>query len=611
MLFPFILFCLARYLPFPPPFNSFISRLIGAGILAICLIILAAVGQHFFMGSGFDVLACLVVLLTWLVLLSFGEPRENKRLKLWNRRDAAAFTLALFFAVLVLLGTGLTSLSISRFGALQSVDGASHFLMIDKLSRAEQLDYGNDQAFYPKGFHIATAFIQDSFHLNQASLSFSGRARLFVAQYLAFGALALMLLFYLACLLVEMGRHKQGSEWLLALSVGPPLVIFYLVPFVFQGFVPYYYAISLVALGLVYLWALYSQKGQTDQRLNLLVYLLLTFSMSMTWSLLTPLLLALLFSFVAQDNLSLRLAKVKLQGIIAKRNWIIILAAGLQLTPLFIQAQYSGPTDGWFNAEGSIRVFHYFLHLCALALLGYCALGRGVGKVSRFLVRAFVPFYGLLAVLAAAQYFTVGELRYYAVKFSYIAEILLFVVLAAWLVAALQSRRMAWWLKPALAGLLITFGGLLAIGINANPLEDWRKMYRQYSAYGYPAFFDADIEGTVNLAVRDQLDNANSVVLHYESTDDKLYGNLLVSNWVAVIQPDSGFDAQAHSCLSQIFHTAVYVPMSSNQQVALKARINECTALAKRSGREFLIVTDSGSAQHLRTQFGEATIISR
>lgn len=610
-LVPVLLVCMALWLPAPAIFRSLFSRFVVSAVLLFSLFQITAVVQFFVLPtSGLWVHAVLLTAMVAGLMLFFNDSRDGKRQVWFDSKDAAAIAVALFAVVpfmYLCFGSGnLTALG--TFAGVQSSDAVNHFMAIAEMAQAEHLTYRTVD-YYPKGFHLAVAFIQDTVGLNHQQLSWAMNARIFIAHYVVLGALLAYALFYMCRRFYTAigGRVSRWSNAVLAVTLGVPASLLYLLPFTYQGFLNYFFVCAAFILGALYLYGFYEQskvRSQQHMRWFMACYLLFAFGIGMSWPLLTPALVLVPLLYLLPPAWSPR---ENIAYLVDRRNWVIIAGFALQLMPIYLHMRYSALTaEQGLTAQGSIRMFHYGLLLAGIAVITYVATQkRYADSLKVFVTNIFQPFYLLVGVIAAWHFLRVDEVRYYAIKVGYLVELLVLAAIVA-LVVELYARgtlhRVHQLFVPVLT---VTLAVLLLLSVNGNPLKDVREMFRSVSNFGTPAFYDSDVRKFTDLAVSDSIDNANNTVLHYDPQSGNVYGNLMLANWANVMQYRANVDREAVRCSGRLFPIAMYQAASPEQQGALIAQVRECIALAEKAGRKYYIVTDHASVPQLRGLFGE------
>ncbi|HSX16773.1 MAG TPA: hypothetical protein VLH86_01590 [Patescibacteria group bacterium] len=620
---PAVVGCLVYYLPYPRLFRSIVSKVVAGFMIACGLITVAAVGQFLVVPhTGFRMLSLLAALLTMGAVV-FGSkhlPSKPAPVVWYEKKDVAALVTVMFFALPVIVLTGMWRggdvLSIAKFGSVQSADGANHFVMLTQISKEQHLDYAAT-SYYPKGFHIVTAFVEDSFYANQSQLRFGLNARLFVVQYLVYGMALAYLVFYLCRMIADIigDRLKRRADFVLAICLGLPLGFFYLIPFMYQGFINYYYVLALFVLGLIYVHEFY-ELSQTKQRATgewfLLTYMVFIFGIGMSWPLLLPPLLLIPALYILPQKWVVKDIPVLVRAVLARRHWPVLGAVVLQLTPIYLQLKYATINTGeQFNALGSVRAFHFGVFVLGLAAMIYFALSERFPETcKRFINNTFLPLYLFMLLLIAFQYFSSGEIRYYSIKSGYLIELLvlaLTTVLAVYIFIGAKIGRLQQLVMPVI---VVVGAFTLLIGMSTNPLQGAREMFRSISGFGVPDFFDSDVRQLVNVGSSGNLYGDNAIILHYDPPSDKLVGDMMISNWNVVMARDDTPNTAAHNCGSDIFGIAMYKEPNKGQQRELKETVRKCSNMVLSHNRNYYIITDDRSVPYLRQFFGDKVVIS-
>jgi hypothetical protein len=136
-------------------------------------------------------------------------------------------------------------------------------------------------------------------------------------------------------------------------------------------------------------------------------------------------------------------------------------------------------------------------------------------------------------------------------------------------------------------------GVFLLLTVNANPLEALRKMT------GMPNYFENDIAKVTELGVKGELKGANNTVLHYIPEENKIIGNALLISWANTVSPINENNAVSAQCTGTIFTTFAYGSGLAEEQVKLVEAIKTCIQDRVKQGKEFYIVTDPVSKEHL------------
>lgn len=389
---PVVIWLLAKYVPLPGVFRSWLSRIVVSILLFYCLFQLAVVVQFFvFPDSGFRALGMLAALAVALLLIvvRFRAP-EPARGRLVDRSDVVAGIAVACFVVPFVLFAGLgrgDPLAITRLAGVQSYDAVNHFMGELEMAKAQHLTYRTVD-YYPKGFHLTTMFIQNGSGLNVAHMDWTSVARVFMGQYVAFGAVLAYTFVYACLAFYRMVASKLAPDWItgiaLGLAAGVTVTLFYLLPFMHQGFINYCYSIASVICGLLYVLDLFRRPpGLFRPHWYIFGYFLFLFGLSMSWPLLIP-------PFVAIGVLCMLPDTFMVRRLIAGHwSWggaAVVAGVLLQFVPIYFQLKYWALSTGdGLNTPGSITAFHYALLVAGLAAMIYVLLWSDVStQIRRF-----------------------------------------------------------------------------------------------------------------------------------------------------------------------------------------------------------------------------------
>jgi uncharacterized membrane protein len=599
-----LVFVLAIGLPYPKLFSSLLSRLVVGFLLALSIVQVAASVQFLVLpDTKFGTLSLLVTALTLALLLALRNvPRQPSQP--WNAADTAGIITALFFVlplgILCFWQNDLTR--IATFASIQGSDGGSHYTILAQSSNTQHLDYRTAE-YYPRGFHLSSAFMMHGLHLNQHDQDWATNARVYAGMYLAWGAIVAYLMLYLAAQLRDgLPAGKRPSLLLLALGVGPVLAGLYLFTLTQEGFLSFFYIIALLAGSLLFLYDFKLESPQT--KWYLVAYLLLAFGIAMSWGpLLTPVLLAIPLLYLWSSVKSLP----KLLRMAISKQWLWVTAAfTAQLLPLYFHLRYATlSAEQGLNATGGLKEFHYGLVLAGLALTIYLLCSRGVpASWQKLTGNAILPLFALVGAFVAFQLVTVGEVRYYGIKISYMLEIILLVVAVVTLGSALHQRGVTalhrWVALPLAVGLGVT----LLVGLTANPLDRARVIVGNLI---HIERVSPDVRHYATLGSSGQL-QANTVTLHHDPISGALAGNSLLTNWSHLMQYTTDSTPETGLCHGRIFVLQTYRAPSEERDRQLIAAVKDCIAAAKNRGKQFIVITDTGSVPRLRDIFGETAI---
>lgn len=596
-----LIFVLALGLPYPKIFGSFIARLAVGFLLALSLVQVAATIQFFVLpDTKFGALSIITTVITLTLVLGLRNvPRQSARA--WDAKDTAGLVAALFFVLpLGILCFGQNDLTrIAAFASVQGTDGGSHYTILSQSSNTQHLDYRTAE-YYPRGFHIASAFMMHGLHINQHDQDWAANARTYAGMYMTWGAIAAYIALYLAAQLRDsLPAGKRPSHLLLALGVGPVLSGVYLFTLTQEGFLSFFYIIAVMICSLLFLYDLKPSLPLAKWRI--IAYLLLAFGIAMSWGpLLTPVLLAIPLAYLWLELGSLK----ALLQLATNRSWLgVTLAFAAQLLPLYLHLQYATlSAEQGVNATGGLKEFHYGVIAAGLALLVYLMCGRKVpANWQKLAGNALLPLFILVGGFVAFQLVTVGEVRYYGIKVSYLLEVILLVVAVIVLASALYQRGVLalhrWIILPLVIGLGVT----LLASLTARPLDRARiivgNLFRIERA-------NPDVRHYATLGATGQL-YANTVSLHYNPGSETLMGNARLTNWGHLMQYTTDSTPETGLCNGRIFTLQTYRAPSAEQTEELIAAVKDCVAAAHKRGRPYIIVTDTTSAPNLRNVFGD------
>lgn len=594
-----LVYSLAVGLPYPKIFGSLAARLAAGFLLALSIVQLAATLQFFALPhTGFAALSLLTTGVT-LVLLFALQNIPRQPIRFWDAKDTAGLVTALFFALpFGVLCFGQHDLTrIATLASVQGTDGGSHYTIVGQMSNTQHLDYHTAE-YYPKGFHIASAFLMHGLHINQHDQDWATNARVYAGMYLAWGTLVAYLVVYLAAQLLDsLPNRKRPPPLLLALAIGPVLSGLYLFTITQEGFLSFFYIIAALVCGLVFLYDF--KLNSVIARWHLVAYLLLAYGVAMSWGpLLTPVLLAIPLLYIWADTKN---PQVLLRMAFSKQWTWVTTAFALQLVPLYLHLQYATlSAEQGLNATGGLKEFHYGIVAAGLALTVYLLCSRNIPDGWQKLTgNAILPLFVLVSGFVALQLVTVGEVRYYGIKVSYLLEIVLLVTAAVTLAAILQERATAWhrWVSLPLA---IGLGVALLTGITTNPLDRARIIVGNLI---HIERANPDIRHYAELGASGQL-YSNTVNLHYNDSGT-LMGNARLTNWGHLMQYTTDNTPETGLCNGRIFTLQTYRAPSNEQTQELTAAVADCIASAKARNRPYIVVTDAGSAPRLRDVFGE------
>lgn len=602
-------------LRFPASIKSIISRYIVSFVFLYSIIQIAATIQFFlFPHSEFVTLAIIITAITLIVMNVFPSEDSNRGRYLADEDDKRAFLAAAIFAVPILIAVIIKSGAfLASIGGVQGIDGINHFATITGISVEQHFSYMIN-SYYPHGFHIATAFIQNGLGIVQGDLSWLMAAKLYFAQYAINGGVMLYVLYYFAVSLYSSLTQKSASRTLktgMALSIGMTITALYFTTFVHHGFLNYFYVCTAIVVGLLYLFdgidnsLVKSYKAK--KRLNAVsLFLFAALGTSMSWPLWTPALLIIAFLAASYKF------KFTTKNFISREVIILFFILILHFIPIYLQIKYSGgdPSQG-INLTGGLRVLHALALLSGVVLLTIVLVQKVFSEQARYLIQCiFIPLLLMIFILFCAQDFQFGEARYYTIKSSLLIEILLIVLFTA--VLAARSAELigkSRWSGIVTLPLLVSMTVTLLVGVNQDPLQDARQVLGFVSSEPKPANFENDVAKLSKLGEEGSIKGTNAISMHI-SDSGKLYTNMQIFYWVEVMEYEGGGQKNnLVDCNEKIYANLFAQNLSNQEQQKLINMIRNCAMEHKDSNEVYYIVTDDHSKAHINELFGDAATI--
>jgi len=600
---------------FPNILNSLLSRYVASLLFVYGLLQISAIVQFFvFPTSRFTTLAVIVAILSVLLIVILRSKKLNTyRLStIVNRIDVYALICAAVFVVPVGIFLTSSNEALAFLGGLQGVDGVNHFIFTSLLSVSEHLDYSIG-SYYPKGFHIATAFLQNGFGINAESSTWVSNARNYFLQYVVLGGALLYGLYYLFASLVQCISSKKELHVFVyigaSLAIGVAVSLFYLSNFVYNGFLSYFYICLTIVFGIIYLLDTTSsevtEKYYKDKQKALIAFLLLCVGASMSWPLLTPILLLTAFIYFIYIFNAVR------KKIFSIDNIVIVVLVLVNLISLYMQLQYAGSDSAeGVSLTGGLTVFHMPFVLAGIVIFALLVYRGGLNeRIKAVLQHIFLPLIAFVIIFALSQYFLLGELRYYVIKTSFLLEILLIVVMVAALAIVVAKEKSKNWYYivsiPIIAVSLI--GGLIAI--SGNPLQDLRNIARPVTGVAMPAHFEEDTSELTEIASEGLIDSSNAITMHV-SESGKLFTHMQDYYWsIAMGYAGTASGFKSLNCGDEIYKHLFKQDFSDAAQKELVGRIDGCIELAAAGDNTYYIVTDDTSEGYLKSLFTQSNVV--
>lgn len=610
----------ALWLPLPAIFSSLLSRLVVAGLVITAVLQIAATVQFALLGGygGFRSVALLAAFTMLLLLARFGAYRRF--VCVVDRRDAAAaIVIACFIIPFIPTLAGPRSLQkITTLGSLQAIDGTNHYAGIIEQQDAQHYTHRAGY-YYPKGFHNATAFVTHSFVRTVYDFSWEVNARLYIVQYMVMGALLGYITTYLGLACAALYTRDLTTRYehgVFALALGPVLTLLYLIAFVNEGFLNFYYVCLTIAAGALWLIDYAQHASVKEDKLYhhapfitaLSFFLLVTYGASASWPLVIPALLATALWLLWPATL--RQAKQLLKTATWRSALPVALLGALHLLPVYFQLVFS-PYDAAseINPLGGLRTFHTALILLLSAGL-FWILYRKMQRhqAANITAALLAPLLASVVLILVYQLFTVGEPRYYVIKLSLVYEVLALAVVTGYLAGVLVvgQKLKQQLLFPVLIAAMVVF----AVSFNQNPLKDVRDIFRSASGQEKPAFLDADVHHYLTLGTSGLVRHFNMTTLHYNQQQGKFYAHMQGPYWTNMMQYSSTpEDFAALNCSGQLYANLGFGSFSAKEQATLFQTLGRCAAMATDRGVRYYVVTDKDSAPYVKQAAGSGVTV--
>ncbi len=607
----------ALFFPLPAFLRSFLSRFMAGLLIFYAVYQLATVIQFFvFPQSGFNTAAVITTLVSLLLLLSVGRRQRTKIIPVITKEDFFALSVALICIIPIsysLFSANTVTQGIASIGAIQGNDGTTHFSILTDSVAKERMTYAPGAIYYPAGFHLTTAFIENAYGIDHLSFGWDGRVALYFSEFLLFAAVLAYLLYYSVLGLLSLLGSKYIKNKVLVFIVpvlGTIYTLFYALPFIYHGFLNYYYVCAALILGFIILSYEFKNKTKSADQPSPgsfgLIGLLILFGAASSWPLFSPIILAVAAMLVFSAQFK---SKNGIHIFSPSKKQIAFIGFGmlLQVIPLYLQLSYAsvGTADG-LNATGGLKVFHPQFLMLTAGLTAYFAFYKGIDdSVKRIGIYLLIPSLMAVLCLASYQYFELGEIRYYVIKLAMFLELMTFVFLVAVLSDIANKVRMTTEsLLIIIVAIPLTFIFSL-MAINDNPMRDVRSLFRNYSGEPKPAYVDQDVRMITELGSEGKVQNYNVITLHYTDDQSKLFAHPQTMYWANSLAYNSSSEQSLpKNCFYKIYINLTLGTFTPSEQAELVTQVNSCVDLAKASGKEFYIVTDQRSSSGLIDTFG-------
>lgn len=608
---PILIGVLTLYLPVIGPFRSL------AGRFLLAVVVYYGASQLLFLvqflvwpTSGFNVaVVVLCVLAAGLVMWRKGV--HDPITSWFGRADVRALIASLFLIIAflpIVVGNN-TVYRIGQIGAGQAIDGINHFAMISESLQAQNYYY-KVGAYYPRGFHQATALVESTAVTHQSDMGWRSTVILYFLQYIVFAVFLMHCVSYLIESLYTALLKKEttfsGQKWYVAIEsavYGGAMALFIVLPFVQHGFLSYYYICGSIIAAIAVLVA----SRPEHQFAGYIIAALLLFGAGSSWPLLAPLSIAVLLFYAL-----FMYGGKRLRALTIPRQGLLLLLLIVQLVPIAVQIHYSGDAGGdqGLNLTGDLRIFHIGTLILSVGIIAWVAVSKYLTDDGRNrLLMSLVPIAVFVMGLVCYQYFTTGEVRYYAIKVQFVLELIMIAFVCAGVTVLVRTRRMT-----RIAPLLVTAALPLAIlvpayAVSGNPFYDLRNLFRTLAHQEKPQFFDADVSMYSHLASTKEIDHFNSTLVHYDPAKHLFYAHMQLPYWMNTMQYDGTKHAQMSlNCSGNLYSILNFQSPSDEQQQAFKEKLVSCNEMAKENGVPYYIVTDTASAPYVHAVFPDKNI---
>lgn len=608
--------------PVPRIMRSAAGRLTMGCLYSAALFQIAASIQFLISpASGFRTTAVITTALTLAMVLAIPPSSKlSLQTSIFTWSDAGAVTVAvLFIAPLAVAMARHDPLQqIATWGGRQVVDGPNVFFYVAEQIRNQHFPYGASGSIYtvPLGFYTLVAFVEHSFTQTHSSLGWQGALFLYMGEYMLLGSIlgyscAKLCQAWLARL-YDCPRTPQQARALPLISsfaVGVPLVLFFLMVLVVQGFLAYTYVAATIIVAIICLyecWHTSSQReggrGEEGQELQYwLAAAILLFGMACTWPLLVPpLALTLLLYLLSTGGRLRRIARQLFQPVGAA----MLVAFALLFLPVYFQFRYGSLSDQ-VNVQGGIAPFPYLAVIAALVITLWVSIFAPAAPwLRRLTLFVMIPLIILVGALALEQELVLGKVAYYAAKTALLLDALALVFGTALLLASLLRRR------ARLVHLLLlvpvpTIVVLLLLMPAGALLNEARTLFPDISNTPTNANFSNDVQLYTRLGVSGHLRHFDAVSLHHLADQHIFTANMELPYWAGMMQYDaSDYDLAANVCFQQIYYGAQSGTTNHGEQVALLNDVRQCARLAAEHGNLYYVVTDRSSAAYVSRALG-------
>lgn len=611
----------AAFLPMPKVFSSWFSRLLLGVLFLYALLQVAALAQFYLHPAGkFPLISALTVVLTAVVVGVFGDWQHSRNLRIFNFKDGAVVLGSLVFLVpfAPAFVPSHALQAVTEYSGAQIVDSLAHQNTVHIYDIFQTLAQGYAKgSYYPAGFHIAAGFVEHTFIGNFQGITWKNGALLYFGGYVGWALLLCAVLIYASLAVLQNLRSVAVDRWSIlttALVVGAATSCMHLWLSIDLGFLNYLY-ICAAAIGaacyfldrpLVFAAQHSIRQSLREYSWPTTAFLLLSFGASMSWPLLAPAFL-LSAAFIVFPSLQLR--NIRVHWRLLAITWLpIAVVGGLHLLTVLMQQYYGGSSNGHLlTAAGALSNFNVLFLAIGLVVTALVIYKKAT-IIQDGVVAAIVPYILLTLGLVSVHLVALGEVRYYAIKVAIILEMLILALGVSYLVSLAKTAGLSSLLRLGFVGGLVLSVVVLNTATLAAPFKEIRGLFRAQLQAGDETTYIHDADLISRLGAANKLQNFNMVVLHYDASGDRLYGNSELFGWAGAVGPytmGSTPDVLSETCSAQL-GSLLNAPSTPDVQVSVKQTTRQCIDYETRYHVPMYIVTDAASVPVLQANFGNS-----
>lgn len=615
------IYVLVKFMPMPDIFNTWASKVVMSVLILYALLQVSSVVQLFIAPhSNFIFTAIFTSILSIALIVLFKLPKVEK-LRVMDFKDLCVIFGSILFIIPfapVIVGDD-SFTRITEIASIQVTDAIAHNRTIAGFSNLQSLDdtYVKGQ-YYPSGFHISSAFLQDSIIGNINSADWKTAAVVYFAQYVFFGFIFTAMILYFCMHLTQKLSLNKGRIVILAqvVAVSIAVTLMHTLLFFNDGFLNYYYISATLIAALIYIsdsQIKFSARSKLELNIKrylqpIIFFLLLAFGASMSWPLLAPVFILTVFMIFITKVLPFVITKDFLLV-----HFFIALGIGLHLLTVLFQLLYMN-NGSLVNLPGALSNFNAILLLVGVFCVIYIAKTTTIYKEA--LMYISLPVITLIMGLMLFQFFTLGVVSYYTIKASLLFEILSVVLVVVSLLVTLTRMRLAQSAQLFALPILSLFLIFSTYASVDSPFKELRGLFRDYSGGGKPAHLDRDSFLVAQLGKENKIKRYNVTSLHYDKEGQRFYSHIQPVAWALSMRIDNkknetfgGTGNREKDCFGRQFAILGHDQNSSSRNNIINA-VNDCISQSQEDKVPYYIITDSESYAFIDSYFsGPNTIV--